>query len=177
MYENLVIKEGLHGLLQFWFCHFLREFLWKRGKHKSVILTLKTLDTFGNCQKTSVLTRCIPTCKNNDMSKSGLTWSLKLQENKEGEKTIVAQCVCFNIHSQMLQEVCYCFEWEIPLSRKNYVTSEGAVYHNVFIIPSTGANFIELLKQTNCLSTKIARLLLHVTGKNVMPYTLLVTGL
>ena len=70
------------------------------------------------------------------ITKFELDWSSELQDNYERKKTPLShEVVCFQMldfeTSNSKLEVSKSNSWTITSFSKNYVTSEGAVFHNV----------------------------------------------
>ena len=96
-----------------------------------------TMDTIGNCQRPVFpLGVSQHMHKITKLWKFELDWSSELRDNNERKKpALLHQVVCF----QMLDfetsisklEVSKSNSWKITSFPKNYVTSEGAVSHNV----------------------------------------------
>ena len=102
--------------------------LWTETK-----LALKTLDTFGVCQR-PVFSLSVSQHMHEITSlwKFGLNRSTKLRENDERNNTLVGRiCVLSDGNKRLLARSLLIFQWEITSFSKNYATSEGVVSHNV----------------------------------------------
>ena len=97
---------------------------------------LKTLDTIGNCQR-PVFSLGVSQHmhKITNLWKFELNWLSKLRDKNKIKNTLVTRsCVRFKVDfetSNSKSEVSKSNSWKNYFFLKNYVTSEGAVSHNV----------------------------------------------
>ena len=93
---------------------------------------------FVYCQKTRVLTWCIPTNKAK-LWKVCLTWSSKLRESLEKKNTLVAHNVCFRMRETGVKyEVVLRFKYylseKVPRSQKLTLLQRESFSHNVLCL-------------------------------------------
>ena len=146
--------------------------------------SLKTLDTIGNCQR-PVLSFGVSQHmhKITNLWKFELNWSLKLRHNNESKSTLVRRsCVLSDAWFRDPQNLILRSRnqtWENNFFLEKYVTSEGAVSHNVLHyqpLPITlyqvrfyANNYFESLPIVSTAFIKRAILFPHLCGTEMVP--------